>query len=250
MSRSRSALGASCLVVAVVAPGAAQEPRYGLPEVTVSVSQDWCPASDQELARAAIRDAVGRVSDASSFDRIGAQVRSVHRRVPMDAVGREPVPPTVVAVFQGSTAFARSIWLDAIGGGAFAKPLDVSSLDGRFESWEYAPLYAELSYYFFSGAFLEAHEFAYLDSGADQVGFCAKERRETFIDGRIVLGTEGQVESVDWIYITPDPDEGAGGRAEFDSASSEPLPAVGVFWRRLPLGDFQEWTDEYLSWSR
>ena len=38
----------------------------------------------------------------------------------------------------------------------------------------------------------------------------SKKREGTFIDGRVLLGAEGQVES----------------------------------------GDFQEWTDEYLSWSR
>jgi hypothetical protein len=141
------------------------------------------------------------------------------------------------------------MWLDAMGEGVFAKRSDVSSLDGRFETWEYAPLYTELAYYFFSEAFLEAHAFAYLDSAADHIGFCARKRRNTFIDGRIVLDSDGRIESVDWVYVTPDPDEGAGGRAVFDAGRQEPLPSVGVFWRRLPLGDFQEWTDEYTTWS-
>lgn len=132
--------------------------------------------------------------------------------------------------------------------GVFARPLSTSTLDGRFESWEYAPLYSELAPYFFTHGFLDSHSFAFLESDPRQIGFCAVEREDTYIDGRIVLDSEGAVASVDWVYATPDPDEGAGGRVEFD-AESRPLPSTGVFWRRLAAGDFQEWTEDYSTWS-
>jgi len=128
-------------------------------------------------------------------------------------------------------------------------PLEVSSLDGRFEAWEYAPLFGELAYYFLTADFQDSHDFAFLGTDQREVGFCSRRRDETYIDGRALFDDSGALIAIDWFYATPNLDEGAGGRVEFDPDAEHPLPEVGVYWRRLPLGDFREWSYRYLSWS-
>ena len=249
MPRGRAALIVSFLIAGAVPGAAAQETDQGLPELTSAQSRERCPAPDERAAREAISGAARRMRDMSAVDRITVQERSVQRTVPVTSVGRSPVPRGTASSSRGSIAFERTIWLEAMGVGVFARPRFGTSPGGRFESWEYAPLFAEHAQYFFTRAFLDAHSFSFSDSDSRHIGFCARTRRDTYIDGRVVLHPSGAVATVEWAYITPTKDEGAGGRAVFDASSRVPLPSSGVFWRRLALDDYLESASRYSEWS-
>lgn len=247
MPKSRPLMIAVLLLVLASQSVRAQD-AVPLPEITVEVAREWCPIDDDELARDAMRRAGAQRMPPSSFDVISTTAQSVYRRIPIESVGVESVPANTASISRGSTRRGRDPWLRLMDDGIFARPLSMSSFDGRFESWEYAPLYADIAYYFFTPEFLDAHVFAFMGSDARQVGFCSSRRTGTFIDGFVTLGSGGEVRAVSWTYVTPDPDEQAGGRTEF-FAGRDPFPKSGLYWRRLPMGDFQEWADSYAPWS-
>ena len=129
------------LAVCALATGAsAQTDVTPLPQLTVEVSQGWCPADASADARSLMATASELMGNTASLGTVQGQGQGVIRTVPVHSVGRQPVPRDVPAVTRGSTARGRARWIDRFKSGTFAVPLGLSSLDGRFEAWEYAPL--------------------------------------------------------------------------------------------------------------
>lgn len=242
-----AALGAA-LSLTFPREAGAQQDATPIPALLVEISQTRCPANGVPAAIEALR-AAGSHHDlnAATSSRLEVEARSERRHVPIEKVARGIESVETATMRRGSVPMGRELWLGRFEKGIFAVPIQISSLDGRHEAWEYPPFHADLAFYFLTEAFERAHEFMFLDDSRLVVGYCAKDREETYIDGRIVLHEDGRVVTIDWLFRTPGPQEGAGGRAVFGGPL--PLPRRGVFWRRLPSGDYHEWVDEYLGWS-
>lgn len=227
---------------------AAQHDATPIPALLVEISQTRCPADGVPAAIEVLRAAAAHHDlDAAMSSRLEVEARSERRRVTIEKVAQGMESIETATMRRGSVPMGRELWLGRFEKGIFAVPMQISSLDGRHEAWEYPPFHADLAYYFLTEEFWEAHELTFLDHSRRVIGYCAKDRDETYIDGRIVLHEDGRIATIDWLFSTPGPREEAGGRAVFGSPL--PLPRRGVFWRRLPSGDYSEWVDEYLGWS-
>lgn len=227
---------------------AAQDNAESLPGLTVEISQRICPISPSPEAREKVLGASSGLAESVADATIDVEAQRVIRVVRGQSVGRVPIPDEVQIVESGSTAFGRASWMERVKAGSYAVPLDWSLFGSVFEAWEYPEFWGQLAYYFFTTEFRESHEFDFLGADHNVVVFCARNRSDTYIDGRLILDADGSVAAIDWSFTTPDPDESAGGRAEFGPGFPA-LPSLGVFWRRHPLGDYTEWSNRYKSWS-
>lgn len=249
-ARMRCSIGITVAALSLSVPPrlVGQTGRVPLPELLVEISRERCSGDASEAAAQAVLLAASRYDlHAASSARLEVKARSVQRRVSANDVAQGTEEVATAAVLRGSVPRGREIWLARLRQGTFAVPIGLSSFDGRYEAWAYPPLHADLSYYFLTEDFVEQHNLLFLDASGLVIGFCAKDRDDTYIDGRIVMGQDGRIVSIDWLFRTPRRQEGAGGRALLDSPL--PLPRRGIYWRPLPSGDYVEWTDQYLGWS-
>lgn len=122
--------------------------------------------------------------------------------------------------------------------------------------WEYPPLYAELAGHFVDELFARRHTFRLMPdatSGAS-LRFCARNRRESGLDGTLRLDRAGTLVDARWLFWAPGRDrEEAGGEVVFAPVPTwGPVPLVsasGLFWRRLPSGSYYQRWQRFLHWT-
>src|SRR5690606_12630615 len=127
----------------------------------------------------------------------------------------------------------------ATGDEGYAWPIGASSLDGRFEAWEYPPLEADLAGHFADALFLELHTLSVVRADEDGwvLGFCPRPGRgeRPVIEGTITLAGDTTFASAEWRFRTVKRfPENAGGKVMFAPRGSSPassylLPIEGWY---------------------
>lgn len=216
-----------------------------LPAMTATAVQRACPGADQPDARALWRSVADRYVAAPS-DR-------GHGTVMLRRVGE--VPGAEVAEidedrlrdhWRAVHGEIRRDWARFIPDSGYAgrTPEHRSGFEPHEETslhWRYAPLHREMVEHFISGDFGRRHAFrAWRHSdGSATLAFCrVRGTRGPDIEGTLELAPDSSIASASWRFLTPRPDEDAGGHVIFvpppvSARFRRLVPARSVFWRRL-----------------
>ncbi|MEX2182427.1 MAG: hypothetical protein WD771_10325 [Gemmatimonadaceae bacterium] len=225
-----------------------------LPEVTVTAVSQACPQQDDPAARerwaqasrqyltpslegrhSRFEQAVGTVSAAGVAD------------FARDRLGTGSREYTAAGMATARSGISRL---------GYVYPLrDIHQRDD-FGLWAYPALYAELAGHFVDELFATQHTFRFTSSpsGATVLRFCARNRRASGLDGTLRLDGAATLLEARWLFWNPARGkEEAGGEVVFaPAANGGPGPllaASGVFWRRLPSGQFYQRWQRYVVWT-
>lgn len=249
---------------AAVAPGATDvrlvltEERLPLPELVVETTSHVCPNEESAEAVALWRAASAGYMPVGERVYVETRLTGTMGRVDIGDVGVRPARSPVTGE-RGSAGMAHAEWRERIRKEGYAWPLRASSLDGRYEAWEYPPLDADFAGHFADALFLELHTLSVVRADEDGwvLGFCPRPRRgdRPVIEGTITLAPDTTFASAEWRFRTGKRfPENAGGRVIFaprgrGAASSYLLPIEGWYRRGTSLPDrfVQHW-QRYEAW--
>ena len=272
--REDESAGASALYVtrlgfaplrATAAPGATgvrlvlTEARLPLPELVVETATHVCPNEESGDAVALWRAASAGYVPVEEGVFVGTRLTSAMSRVEIGDVGVRPARASGRGE-RGSAGSVHAEWRERIRKEGYAWPLRASSLDGRFEAWEYPRLESDLAGHFADTLFLELHTLSVVRADEDGwvLGFCPRPGRgdRPVIEGTITLAPDTTFASAEWRFWTGDRfPENAGGKVMFtprggSPASSYLLPIEGWYWRATSFPDrfVQHW-QKYEAWQ-
>lgn len=225
-----------------------------LPAVTVAAVVQACPQADDPGARALWQRVAARYRE-PALDGRRTEMEQRQGTVSEDEVG-EFYEFELRTGSRGYTPLGVRGALQQIADSGYVYALeDVHSFE-LFGGWRYPAVEAELAGHFASPGFAESHSFAMSSSDASVVTlrFCARDRRESGLDGTLRLSErEGFIEAR-WRFWNPlDGSEPAGGAATFasagENAAAMPLTSTsGLFWRKLPSGRFVQRWQRFHEW--
>lgn len=228
-----------------------------LPTVTVSDAESRCPLDDSPDARGRWERARRLYSAPNPLGRTSIMETSSG---PVDAEALGDVSRMRIA--KGSRAYTAA-GMDGARQGIVARgyvhPLAGSHSFKDYGIWAYPALAREYAEHFAEALFGERHVFAVVSIGPDSLeavlAFCAKDRRQTGLDGTLRIGEDGTLLSARWMFHNRARDaERAGGEVVFAPLDREtPTPtllaAQGLFWRRLPSGMYYQRWEQYERWA-
>jgi hypothetical protein len=207
----------------------------------VEGTRDFCAARDEREARAVWRVAAGRTQP--GLDTLG--IASYTRiRVDTVSVGGGGLPGMVGAETgqRSSAPLLRLSWDRRVQREGYAFPVRRTDADQSYDSWGYPPLEADFAPHFASDAFGALHTL-HLDHADDDgwvIRFCGRRRDNPYLEGAIEIGPDTVIRTIEWLFRTEDPIEGAGGWAGFPPPATPEsqilLPTESVTWRTLPGG--------------
>lgn len=224
-----------------------------LPELTVSAVAQRCPQEDDPAARERWAQASMQYLTPSLQGRRSRfeQAMGVVSATGVANFERDRLVTGSREYTAGGMATARS----SISRFDYAFPLNGTHQRDEFGAWGYPALYAELAGYFADELFAAHHTFRFTSdrAGALALRFCARNRRASGLDGTLRLDDAGSLVEARWIFWNPARGrEEAGGEVVFAPVASDLGPllaASGVFWRRLPSGQFFQRWQRYVAWT-
>ena len=250
---------------ATVAPGAAgvrlvlTEVRLPLPELVVETASHLCPNEESADAVALWRAASAGYVALEEQMFVQTRYTGAAGRVDIGDVGVRPARVRGRGE-RGSAGSKHVEWRARIRDEGYAWPISASSVDGRFEAWEYPRLEADLAGHFADALFLELHTLSVVRADEDGwvLGFCPRPGRgeRPVIEGTITLGRDTTFASAEWRFRTVKRfPENAGGKVVFAPRGSSPassylLPIEGWYWRETSFpGRFVQHWQKYEAWE-
>jgi hypothetical protein len=176
--------------------------------------------------------------------------------VPIGEVGPVELPEFAPSQ-RGSNSLLRFSWRRYVKNSGYARPVRRTDLSGSYASWTYPPLEADFSPHFVDDVFGEIHHFKIEaeDAGGWTIAFCPEDLDEgrPWLRGRLRIAPDTTLQWAEWSFITPEPDEGAGGRAVFppvtgDRETTYLLPSEGLFYRRTKDETFLQQYQRFEGW--
>jgi hypothetical protein len=222
--------------------------------IVVDAERAVCTTQEDEEARHLWAAAARRYS--SEIDHLGmaTYLASSIQAVPVSSLG--PVPLSGGGVAQrGSAPLFRASWRRRVQRQGYARPLSAPSPDGMYEAWGYPPLEADFATHFVDPVFGELHRFTLEEKtgSGTTLRFCPAEDDKPTIRGVLRLGPDTSLVLAEWSFETPEPAEGAGGRAVFTTGALNGqerylLPSEGLFWRRIGVGRYLQRYEKFEGW--
>jgi hypothetical protein len=131
------------------------------------------------------------------------------------------------------------------------------SMGEAYAAWQYPPLESFYASHFVEDLFGGKHTFSVVRESAGEVvlRYCPLERsrRAQRIEGTLTLAPDGALLQTTWKYLTPQPQEDAGG--EMDIIPPPPsmraallLPATSLYWRRTTRGRYYQRWNRFSEW--
>jgi hypothetical protein len=225
-----------------------------LPGFQVQASQASCQAEDPE-ARALWEAMAAR--HPPDLDTLGAASYTLART---DTLPDLTTPPgengDLIMGQRGSASLLRLSWERRVRREGYAFPVRRTDRTGSFDSWSYAPLEADFSTHFASWLFGRIHRFhveGRRPGGGVVLWFCPADPGRPSVEGHLELAPGGGLVRAEWRFLTPEPDEAAGGWARFppespDGLAPRLLPLESLTWKRIPGGRFQRRAQWYEEW--
>ncbi len=156
---------------------------------------------------------------------------------------------------RGSAPLFRSSWQRRVGRSGYARRLSAASPDGMFVAWGYPPLEADFATHFVDEFFGRLHRFTIEEQTGEgwTLRFCPKNDNKPSIRGILKVAADTTLQYAEWLFDTPEPHEGAGGRVHYSRAATEglrlPLATEGIFWRQDDdSGRYRERYQSYEGW--
>ena len=216
-----------------------------LPAVTATAVQRACPGAEQPEARALWRSVADRYASAPP-DRGHGTVMLRREGEVSGAEIAEIDEDHLRDHWRAVHGDVRRRWARFIPDSGYAgrTPEYRSGFEPREETslyWRYAPLHREMVEHFVSQEFSLRQLFRLWrhSDGSATLAFCRGRRAPgPAIEGTLELAPDSSIASVSWRYLTPRPDEDAGGHVSFVPPPGVArfrrlIPARSVFWRRL-----------------
>lgn len=223
-----------------------------LPLLTVSEARQSCPVADDADARELWERARRWYRTPSSTGRTTRLIDAT------GVVTARDVGAVDIARRAGSRAYTTQGIAGATAGLAsrgYVRELDGPHSREDFGAWAYPPLFAELAGHFVDSLFGAQHHFAFgIGEGATrEIIFCARDRGRSGLDGAMRIDASDALLDARWQFWNPARRaEEAGGEVAFVAPSASRdvplLSASGVFWRRLPSGNYYHRTQWYSAW--
>lgn len=142
---------------------------------------------------------------------------------------------------RGSAPILRIGWARRIDRDGYAFAVRRTDRTGSFDSWSYAPLQADLAPHLGTEQFGSRHYFQVITEDREGwlLRFCARSDEQPHLDGRLEVGPDTLIRRAEWRFLTPEPDERAGGWAVFPPSDAEGgppplLPLESMDWKTLP----------------
>lgn len=228
-----------------------------LPTVTVSDAETQCPMVDSPDARGRWERARSLYSAPNLLGRT-SMLETGSGTIGAEALG----DVSRMRIAKGSRAYTVAGMEGArhgIGARGYVYPLTESHNFKDYGVWAYPALTREYAEHFAEAVFGERHTLAVVSVGPDSLeavlAFCARDRRQTGLDGTLRIGEDGTFLSARWMfYNRARGAERAGGEVVFaprDRSTPTPtlLAAQGIFWRRLPSGMYYQRWEQYERWT-
>jgi hypothetical protein len=224
----RRGAGAALAALLLAAPAHAQqsgEAARTLPALIAETARRGCPNRDDPAAHRAWEAMRGHYHGPADSLAVSAAVLAFRGRMDEDRVGSFDVLPSVVTTQHGrpaatpggtSTSGAyRSQWSNVIARYGYA----VRAPAGWPSVWSYPPLDAALASHFADPLFARRTSLSlrHQADGRTAIVFCPARayRRQPGIAGELLLDAGGALVEASWQHLTPEPHQGAGGRALF-----------------------------------
>lgn len=227
--------------------------QFSLRPVVVADSSRLCQRSETRAARALWTAVASRYVDPDAVGpAVYDSIRIFDAVVSPEEFGKIDTSRLMLGemsrgggYYAQETALIRKSGYATLGSGLMAQ---------RYDYWTYPKLDSFLAAHFVDSLFGQMHTFAVLatDNMGTRLVFCPKAHKHPEIEGVISIGADTSLGRVSWRFITPNPDEGAGGEVFFTPRSQNPgaqplLPMTGLFYRRPIHGVFEEWI-EHRKW--
>ncbi len=212
-----------------------------LPGFQVEGERPTCEGDDEEGLGRVLWE-VARAKHPGGLDTLGV---ATYTRVQVDTLrmnsglGEDGEGGILAPGQRGSSPLLRLGWERRIDREGYAFPVRRTDRFGSFSSWSYAPLDADLAPHFGLESFGDNHYFQLLPQASGEevalVRFCGRHQEHPHLDGRLEIGADTLIRAVEWRFLTPEPQEEAGGRAVFppgDLAGEAPvlLPMESEVW--------------------
>ncbi len=156
---------------------------------------------------------------------------------------------------RGSAPLLRFSWERRVEREGYAFAVRRTNRGGSYDSWSYAPLEADFAQHFLSPGFIRWHYLYRVDIRGDRgfdLHFCPVDEDRAALRGRLRFSADTTLTLAEWEFVTPDPDESAGGWASFPgmAANGPPrlLPLESLTWKTLPDGTIQRRAQWYEQW--
>jgi len=226
-----------------------------LPALEVEMERDLCTDREEDAMARRLWERM-RVHYDGGLDSMGVATYLAGRSGEVAGGALGPVPVSEPGVDQrGSSFLLRVSWRRRIQREGYAYPVRRPTASGATDSWVYPPLQADLAPHFIDPLFGRLHSLAMLSEGGEgwTLAFCPRDTRRPGVQGTLILATDTSLVSAEWLFTTPEPREGAGGRALFgppEGTAGERylLPAEGIFWRRSTEELYQQTYERFEGW--
>lgn len=214
-----------------------------------------CPNREAPRARGlwlALRDQYQSRSDTSSIATFLSSIESIG---PREEVGLADTAGTARRWIKSLHAH-RLMWARIISTRGYGYGITESTGEA-YAAWQYPPLESYYLSHFAEDLFGERHTLSIIRESSDEVvlRYCPRERsnRGQRIEGTLTFASDGALLQATWKYLTPRPQEDAGGEIDFTppSASFRPallLPARSVYWRRTTGGRYYQRLYYFSEW--
>ncbi len=175
------------------------------------------------------------------LDTLGIAAYTLSRTdtLPSASVVSEPDRVQLESGQRGSAPIRRASWNRTLDRQGYAFSVRRATREGSFSSWSYAPLEADFAFHFGDDGFGRRHVFR-ASEGPDAgwvLRFCPRDSRRPHIEGWIEVGADTLIRRAEWRFVTPEPDEQAGGWVRFPSPESGEspflLPEESMTWATI-----------------
>lgn len=232
------------------------EEAIALEGFVVEADADMCFDDDDRDARRIWETMGARYNNAVDTVGIATYLAKAEIVVPIGEIGPVELPEFAPSQ-RGSNSLLRFSWRRYIDRDGYARPVRRTDLEGSYDSWAYPPLEADFSPHFADELFGELHRFQIEneDPSGYTLAFCARDRDddEAWLRGRLRIAADTTLQWAEWAFMTPEPHEGAGGRAIFpplgvDRDHSFLLPSEGLSYRRRKEQEFLQEYQRFEGW--
>lgn len=233
-----------------------------LPDVVVAAARELCPNAPDPAASALWQRARERYAQGMAGRGTLRQALRWEGSVSPESVG-VVVDPRRRPSWTAKTGVPQRALARRLPAEGYATPLRYTKpgyqpLEEQYLAWRYARLESTEAYHFADSAFGARHTLSVVASDADgtRIAFCGKRGRLPGMEGTLSIAADTTLLSASWQFITPRPDEEAGGEVAFlppgprdGSRAGYLLPSRGVFWRRIAGRQrFHQRAETYLQW--
>ena len=232
------------------------EEAIALEGFVVEADADMCFDDDDGDARRIWEVMGARYNNAVDTVGIATYLAKAEIVVPIGEIGPVELPEFAPSQ-RGSNSLLRFSWRRYIDRDGYARPVRRTDLEGSYDSWAYPPLEADFSPHFADELFGDLHRFQVenQDPSGYTLAFCARDRDddEAWLKGRLRIAADTTLQWAEWAFMTPEPHEGAGGRAIFpplgvDRDHSFLLPSEGLSYRRRKAQEFLQEYQRFEGW--